>query len=248
MKVLTDFAAQAGAPMGTDDSSVASFVQGRTVTIDLDNAGFWESLRAIDDATGLTPWVGPTGITFAGGSSRVISQIDLSKPWVRSFGGILIQYVSSNYSRNKNFIGNQPNISFVNVQLNAIPEPRMHVIAMAGGNWITQCIDEKGNSLTQDNLNRRMFIPRMMFMRGPAPMAVSPRHQLPRNPQHGNPHRQARRRTQSLHRNPGPHHENRRHHPRRQHHQRRRPALRHRPLLRRTNMNYELILQIRGAK
>ena len=167
MTVLNDFAAQAGSSMGIDDSSIATAVQGKLVSINLDNAGFWDSLRAINDATGLTPYLGQGGVTFSGGG-RVFSEIDLTKPYVHSSGGILIEPFQSQFNRTRNLIGSATfPAGFINFQVNVIPEPRMHVIGMMAGNWVRQCIDDKGNSLALESPNRRFFLPRMIPMRGP---------------------------------------------------------------------------------
>jgi hypothetical protein len=137
------------------------------ITLSLDNAGFWEGLRAIDEATGLTPYISPNGVTLAPVPGRM-TQINMSKPWVSCTSGVLVQAIRMEYALDRDLVTDQPPTGFVNVQFSVVPEPRLHVIGMMAGNWIKECVDDKGNSLVQEGgFNRRFMLPRMVAMRGP---------------------------------------------------------------------------------
>jgi hypothetical protein len=164
--VFKDFTTQAGASLGIDEPGVTAVLQGKNISLNLDNAGFWEGLRAIDEATGLMPYVSMGGITLAP-AGRAAAPIYLTGQWATISDGVLIQPIVSQLMRTHFYTGTQPPAGFLTLQLSAIPEPRLHVIGMVGGNWLKECVDEKGNSLVQEGFNRRMGIPRVFPMRGP---------------------------------------------------------------------------------
>jgi len=164
MKVLADFARQAGGNLGIDDPSVVKFAEGRVATINLDNAGFWQAMRAVKDASGLSPWVGQSGLTLAPAQGRVIMQVDFSDKYARSSGGLFIVPIGSR---------EQSDISYVTgltsggmwLTLNVIPEPKLHVIGASMVDWLKDCVDDKGHSLMPTEPNRRFF-PGFMMQRG----------------------------------------------------------------------------------
>jgi hypothetical protein len=166
VKVLEDFTTQAGLALGNDQGALAILLQGKNISLNLDNVGFWEGLRAVNDATGLSPYVTPTGITLAP-AGRAGAPINLTGQWVTFSDGVLIEPIFSTFNHTRFYTGTQPPQGFLNVQFLAIPEPRLHVIGVLGGNWVKECVDEKGNSLVQQGFNRRPFIPRMFPMGGP---------------------------------------------------------------------------------
>ena len=173
-KILDDFAAQAGGDLGIDDPSVATFIAGRAGSVDLDNAGFWQALRAVSDASGLKPWIGQTGLTLAPDAGRSIIQIDFTSPCAQFTGGFFIAPQTCQEVRMIRYDGNQRS-GFITLAINVVPEPKLHVISTMGFDWVKECVDDKGNSLIQPGVNRRFFAPRMMNARGPRqPFSLSP--------------------------------------------------------------------------
>jgi hypothetical protein len=164
--VLKDFSDQAGATLGIDETGFGTGLQAKNITLNIDNASFWEGLRAICDATKLTPYVSPSGITLMPPGRMGAMPVDLTGQWVTISNGVLIEPFSVNLNRNRFFMGNRPATGFYSVQFVAIPEPRLHVIGMMGGNWVKECIDDKGNALIQEGFDRRRFYPGFMAMRG----------------------------------------------------------------------------------
>jgi hypothetical protein len=164
MKVLADFARQAGGNLGIDDPSVAQFAEGRVATIDLDNADFWQAMRAVKDVSGLSPWIGQSGLTLAPAEGRLITQVDLSNKYVRSSGGLLIAPLQTREMQIINYQTDQSSGEMV-LTLNVIPEPKLHVIATSLVDWLKDCVDDKGHSLMPTGPNRRFF-PGLMMQRG----------------------------------------------------------------------------------
>ena len=164
MKVLADFARQAGGNLGIDDPSVAKFAEGRVATIDLDNADFWQAMRAVKDASGLSPWVGQSGLTLAPAAGRVIMQVDLSNKYARSSGGLLFVPTGGREERDINYLTGVTSGGMW-LTLNVIPEPKLHVIGTSMVDWLKDCVDDKGHSLMPTEPNRRFF-PGLMMQRG----------------------------------------------------------------------------------
>jgi len=176
MKILNDFAAQAGGDLGISDPAVANFVKDRVANVDLDNAGFWPALRVISDASGLKPWIGQNGLTIAPGEGGAIMPFNFDNPLAKSTGGLLVVPTSCQGMRSIIYSDNRHAGMFTLV-INVVPEPKLHVLGEFGVDWVKECVDDKGNSLLAQGVNRRMLIPRMMPMRGPRqwswPLAVN---------------------------------------------------------------------------
>jgi hypothetical protein len=164
MKVLADFARQAGGNLGIDDPSVAKFAQGRIATINLDNADFWQAMRAVKDASGLSPWVGQSGLTLAPAEGRGIMPVDLSNKYVRSSGGLLIAPLQMRETQTITYETDQSTGEML-LTLNVIPEPKLHVIGTINFDWLKDCVDDRGHSLMPTGPNRRFF-PGLMMQRG----------------------------------------------------------------------------------
>lgn len=165
-KILDDFASQSGGDMGTDDPSVVSFTEGRTASVNLDNAGFWEAMTAVSDASGLRPTIGQSGITLAPDLGRAMMQIDLDSPYAKISGGLLIVPRFANEQHMINYHGTTRTGSTILV-VDVFPEPKLHVLSALTMDWVRECVDEKGNSLLAPNPNRRFIGRPMMTVRGP---------------------------------------------------------------------------------
>ena len=166
-KILDDFAAQAGGDLGVGDPPVATFTQGRVASVDLDNADFWQALRAVSDASGLKPWIGQSGLTLAPEIGRAIMQIDFSSPYAQSSGGLFFVPRDCNETRTIRYEANQ-RFSNMALVIDVVPEPKLHVLGAMGMNWLKECVDEKGNSLVAPEFARRANFPLgMMNVRGP---------------------------------------------------------------------------------
>jgi hypothetical protein len=171
-QVLDDFAAQAGTDLGLGDPSVTNYIQGRSASIDLDNAGFWPALRAIDDASGLEPSIGQNGLTLATGPGRQMFQLDFDSQYATVAGGLLIVPRYCQYMRMYNYSINRGS-AMMNLVLDIAPEPKMHVRSVLGADWVKECVDDKGNSLMplrdghQRLMGQRMIGMPMMIPSGP---------------------------------------------------------------------------------
>jgi hypothetical protein len=164
MKALDDFARQAGGNLGIDDPSVVKFAAGRVATINLDNADFWQAMRAVKDASGLSPWIGQSGLTLAPPEGRGIMPVDFSNKHARSSGGLFIVPKRGMEQQNIDYDTDQTSGGMV-LLLNVIPEPKLHVIGAINFDWLKDCVDDKGHSLMPPEPNRRFFNPGYM-MRG----------------------------------------------------------------------------------
>jgi hypothetical protein len=158
MDILRDFAAQAGSDLGVDDSAVSAFVRGRLGDIDLDNAPFWTAILEIRRVSGLSPWIGPNGLTLAPIQGRGMMQIDLASPLARASGGLLIVPQACQEMKSINY-GTGQITGFFTFNAVVVAEPRMHIVGFYnfGSDWITQCVDDRGNSLLGADQNRRFF-------------------------------------------------------------------------------------------
>jgi hypothetical protein len=166
MKILNDFASQAGSDLGIGDPAVANFIKDRVATVDLDNAGFWSAFRVITDASGLKPTIGQNGLTLAPNEGRAIAPFNFDNPLTKSTGGFLIVPVSCQGMRTIAYSDNRQADIFTLV-INVVPEPKLHVLGEFGIDWMKECVDDKGNSLLAQGVDRRMMFPRMMPARGP---------------------------------------------------------------------------------
>jgi len=141
---------------------VANYVQGRSATVNLDNAGFWSALRAIDDASGLEPTIGQNGLTLATGPGRQMIQIDFDSQYATVADGLLIIPRVCNYMRTMNYSINRSS-AMMNFVVDIAPEPKMHVRTVFGADWIKECVDEKGNSLMPVRDGRQRFMGQRMI-------------------------------------------------------------------------------------
>ncbi|MGD0463074.1 MAG: hypothetical protein ABSB74_11370 [Tepidisphaeraceae bacterium] len=158
--VLNEFAWQAGADLEVRQPAVTGYAQGRTASIDLDRADFWLALRAVSDASGLRPWVGPLGLTLAPSGQRAFVQIDLANRYAREAGGLLIAPRTCQEFRILNYAANQPVApATLNLIIDVIPEPKLHVIGVTNMDWLKECVDDKGHSLMPAVMNQRFFRP-----------------------------------------------------------------------------------------
>lgn len=159
-KILNEFAWQAGADMGVREPVVTGYAQGRTASIDLDNADFWQALRAISDATGLHPWVAQSGVTLSPSEQRTIMQINFANRYARETGGLYIAPRMSQEVRMINYNDPPAGGSMLTLAIDVIPEPKLHVVGAANLDWLKECVDDKGHSLMPSDGNRRSFFPR----------------------------------------------------------------------------------------
>jgi hypothetical protein len=166
-KILSDFAQQAGGDLGLADPSIATFASGRVGSVDLQNAGFWQALHAVCDASGLSPSIGQTGLTLLPGPGRAIMQIDFDSPYAQITDGLFIVPQSAQEVRMIRYQGDARQ-GFITLVINVVPEPKLHVLGSVPFDWVRECVDENGSNLVQPNPNAR-FMRRglMMVNQGP---------------------------------------------------------------------------------
>jgi hypothetical protein len=158
--VLNEFAWQAGGDLEVRHPSVINYAQERTASVDLDHADFWGALRTISDVSGLHPGLGPLGITLAPAPQRAMVQIDLTSPYVREAGGLLISPRTCQEFRMLNYAANQPVMpSTISLIIDVVPEPKLHVIGASNFDWLKECVDDKGQSLAPPPINARFIRP-----------------------------------------------------------------------------------------
>jgi hypothetical protein len=141
--VLEDFANQAGADLGVGRQEIRAFVAAKKISLDLDHVNFWTALRAIEEGSGLH--ARPNNV-----SGEMI--LDNNGGWfelwgdrAKAFGPCLIAPQSVNWSIQ--FARNTT--SNLNLQLSAMVEPKLRVVGGFDGNWVRECVDEKGHQLVQ---------------------------------------------------------------------------------------------------
>ncbi len=141
--------------------AVTTYAQERTASIDLDNADFWGSLRTISQISGLQPALGPLGLTLAPSpQQRTMVQIDLSSPYAREAGGLLISPRSGQEFRMITYSKNQPVIpTTLSLIIDVVPEPKLHVIGASNFDWLRECVDDKGQSLMPPRINPQFVRP-----------------------------------------------------------------------------------------
>ncbi len=141
--VLEDFANQAGADLGVDRPEIRAFVANRKISLDLDHADFWTALRAVEDASHLH--ARPNN----GNGQMILDQpVGWFEPWngrARAFGPCLIAVQQVNWSIQ--FGPEKNTTSNLNLQLAAMIEPKLRVVGPFNGNWLRQCVDDKGHQL-----------------------------------------------------------------------------------------------------
>ena len=149
--VLQDFASQAGADLGVNRPEIRPFVMSRKISLDLDHVDFWTALRAIEDGSGLR--ARPENVS----GRMILDNTGWLQPWsdrARAFGPCLIAPQAVTWSIQ---FGRGGNVSSnLSVQLTAMVEPKLRVVSASFGNWVRQCVDEKGHELVQPG-------PRMNF-------------------------------------------------------------------------------------
>ena len=180
-KILSDFAAQAGGDLGIGDPAVATFVDGRVASVDLDKAGFWQALRVVSDASGLSPSIGQSGLMLAPEIGRAIMQIDFASPYAQIASGLFIVPANGREVADDHDMDGNPRQGFMSLMIIVVPEPKLHVLGAVGYDWVKECIDDKGNSLMLPAAGNRRLIrrPIMMPAQGPRQPFWSLRRQPP---------------------------------------------------------------------
>jgi hypothetical protein len=141
--VLEDFAGQAGADLGVDRQEIREFVANRKISLDLDHVDFWTALRAIEDVSHLH--ARPNN----GNGQMILDQpVGWFEPWngrASAFGPCLIAVQQINWSIQFGPGGNTT--SNLSVQLAAMIEPKLRIVGPINGNWLRQCLDDRGHQL-----------------------------------------------------------------------------------------------------
>ncbi len=148
--VLDDFSAQAGADLGVHRPSIEDFASQTTVSIDLDHATFWQSLRALNDACGLSPDLlhqqGPMVLATHG--DQRIPRVSMYSPVAQECGPMLIVPIGAREERTVEYgRGGGVSRSSLSLSLLFIIEPKLRIVGGINSDWMKQCVDEKGNSL-----------------------------------------------------------------------------------------------------
>jgi hypothetical protein len=146
-KILKDFASQAGADLGTGDPALVPYLSGHTATLDLNNADFWSAMKELNAATGFEPCIGPGGMTLSPQDVNLSGgSLPFLNPEARVFAGVLV----IPFPVIENRVGvNQPvGESMISVGVHVIPEPKLHVVGIVREDWVQECVDDTGQSLT----------------------------------------------------------------------------------------------------
>ncbi|MGD0463075.1 MAG: hypothetical protein ABSB74_11375 [Tepidisphaeraceae bacterium] len=143
--VLEDFASQAGAALGVDRPEIRQFVMSKKISLNLDHVDFWTALRAVEDGSGLhtRPENGNGRMILDNSGWFEPSNSDRA----RVFGPCLIAPQAVTWSIQFGRGGNGS--SNLSVQLAAMVEPKLKVVGAFAGNWMRQCVDEKGHDLVR---------------------------------------------------------------------------------------------------
>jgi hypothetical protein len=136
---LNDLSAQADADLGLSRPETTALLATRRVTIDLDHADFWTALDKIGDLTDIRPqkYNGQSRISLGTGGP------DLTFPQSVLSGAFLIAPQAITYLVT---FGRGGPFSELSSELSVMAEPKVHVVGDPQG-WLTECVDEKGNSL-----------------------------------------------------------------------------------------------------
>jgi hypothetical protein len=139
--ILEDFSRQARADLGIHRTRILQFTHGRTASINLDHAGFWETLAAISNATGLhpAPFNGESGMVL---DTTDVPNIDLTR--LRPSGAFAILAIPGPWNRG----AMRHRSAYPGVCLDIIAEPKLHVLGPLNNDWLKQCLDTKGQPLT----------------------------------------------------------------------------------------------------
>ena len=164
MTVLNDFAGQAGSRLGIDDPLVVKNAQGRTASVDLDQADFWQALRVVSRATGLPTCMGISGATFSAFPGRAGSPLNLSNRYAIDKGGLLIMPLGLQKMDRIDY-GTGQTTDFMSLPIGIYAEPKLHILGAIDPNWLKECVDEKGNSLISKTPDHRFF-PGFILQRG----------------------------------------------------------------------------------
>jgi hypothetical protein len=153
--VLQDFASQAGnVDMGLSRPELRALVASRTISLDLDHAGFWTALQKIEDATGLHARPGDgDGRMILDSMGGFFAQGSVAR--ARAAGPCLIIPQQSDWSRVYGRGGDTQNL---NLQLLVMVEPKLHLLGGMNVNWLQECVDEKGNSLLRPEMEGGFFV------------------------------------------------------------------------------------------
>jgi hypothetical protein len=164
LTVLNDFAGQAGGRLGIDEPLVVKFAQGRKVSVDLDEADFWQAMRVVTRATGLATCIGVNGVAFSPFPGRAGLPVNLSNRYAVTKGGLLIMPLGLQDLRRIDY-GTGQTTEVMSLPVGVYAEPKMHIVGMMDPNWLKVCVDDKGNSLIS-KIPERRFFPGFVVQRG----------------------------------------------------------------------------------
>ncbi|MGD0540024.1 MAG: hypothetical protein ABSB33_00765 [Tepidisphaeraceae bacterium] len=142
--VLEDFASQAGADLGVDRPEIRPLIASKKISLDLDHVDFWTALRAVENGSGLHAGSGN------GNGRMILGNFDWYQPWrdhARVFGPCLIAPQSVTWSII--FGPGAQTSSNLSVQLAVMIEPKLRAVGAFAGNWMRQCVGEKGHDLVR---------------------------------------------------------------------------------------------------
>lgn len=149
--VLTDFARQAHADFGLNRPAVAEYLRNRpAVTLDVDHKPFWEAMKLVGDATGLrpSPYSGEPKMTLdpdGGGMDWLASTRQVTA------GPFIVCANSCQDTRIISYVGGGNTNNSFTLTLVAMAEPKLKILNSYAQNWLTECVDDKGNSLMPAN-------------------------------------------------------------------------------------------------
>jgi hypothetical protein len=168
--VLKDFAHQSGdVDLGLDRPEIQDFLNSHKITLDLDHADFWTALQAVQDAGGLRVRPDANGQMIFDHNGFFFLQGGLGADRAHSCisGPCLI--TPQNITWSMQFNSRRP-ASFLNVQLMAMVEPKIHLSGGPQADWIRECVDENGHSLVPQGISgfngmRQWWIPLSVNLR-----------------------------------------------------------------------------------
>jgi hypothetical protein len=151
--VLDDFAAQAGADMGVNRPRNSDYSKTRTASIDLDHADFWQALRAIEDVSGLqlSPYSNAGGGMMLEINPGIFPDFEMFSDGACTSGPVRVfaQSCTDNRTIQYGRGGGRKQSTFM-LMLVAVPEPKLRIAGQLNGDWLTECIDERGHSLLSE--------------------------------------------------------------------------------------------------
>lgn len=145
-EVLAELTRQARAPIRTYPENLFEHGKWPKVNIDLDRVPFWEAVRQISAATGLSlnPWNDGLRLMRGGGGGGQIDGPSVTE------GPFLI--VANSVSRNQSInlgLGQNAQDEF-GVRLSALVEPKITVLHCSSVVDVEEAVDDKGNDLAFD--------------------------------------------------------------------------------------------------